>query len=229
MINPTLIGVTERADPTVNLSWLPWVKSGKPAILITKRPDRLLLLIEPYHNLRIIVHCTITGLGGTTVEPGIPSPKMMLDSYHTLCATLGKDRVVLRIDPIVSGIVSVVFLADIRGEAEGRVRISFLDQYAHVKERFDKAHTKLSYDTFHAPLDQRLRIWESLGKPEVCAEPGLPVTPCVSVKDCEILGVAHSLNQKGQRKECGCLANKTEIIRLPPKCTYGCLYCYWRD
>jgi hypothetical protein len=35
------IGITEGADPTVNLKWQEWVNDGKPAILITKRPDLL--------------------------------------------------------------------------------------------------------------------------------------------------------------------------------------------
>ncbi|MFA5299875.1 MAG: hypothetical protein WC389_16950 [Lutibacter sp.] len=30
------IGITEGCDPTINLKWIDWVRSGKPAILITK-------------------------------------------------------------------------------------------------------------------------------------------------------------------------------------------------
>ncbi len=222
-----LVGITERADPTVNLSWQSWVKSGKPAILITKRPDRLLLLLSPTDN--VIVHCTITGLGGSAFEPNIPAPLKMLSAYHSLCTMLGKDRVVLRIDPIIVGIEPVGYLSRIHEEAEGRVRISFLDQYAHVKARFEKAKITLPYTMFHAPYDDRKHIWEALGKPDVCAEPALPCTPCVGAKDCEILGVTPSTSLKEQRRECGCLANKTEIISLLPRCTYGCLYCYWKD
>lgn len=33
----TKIGVTERGDPALDLSWLPWVKNGNPTVLITKK------------------------------------------------------------------------------------------------------------------------------------------------------------------------------------------------
>ncbi len=224
MDNP--VGVTEGADPTVNKNWVPWVKSGKPAILITKRPDLLVLMVEPKDN--IIIHCTITGLGSSVIEPGIPPLQDSLPYYHLLVKAFGKDRVVLRIDPIIPNLEPLASLKSLAKEAEGRVRVSFMDLYPHVRERLSKEGIALGWSTFHAPLEERLAIWKYLGKPEVCAEPGLPNTPCVSELDCKILGVKPNSYLRGQRKECGCLANKIEICKRPPKCTYGCLYCYWK-
>lgn len=221
-----LIGITERADPTVNLKWTKWVKRGKPAILITKNPGLLLSALSKTDN--IIVHCTITLMGGSELEPRIPRPEVSVKAYHTLCNLLGSNRVVLRIDPIIA-VETLGALKELAFEAEGRVRISFLDLYPHVKVRLEQAGIEVPRKTFHLPVLERIDVWRELGKPEVCAEPGLPSTPCVSSKDCEVLGVKPSKQLKDQRKECSCLANKIELCNWPPKCTYGCLYCYWKD
>ena len=225
MEDTNLIGVTERADPTVNLKWQSWVKDGKPAILITKNPKLLLPMLSQKDN--IVVHCTITLMGSSVVEPKIPGPLESTLYYHKLCDLLGRERVVLRIDPVVDG-VTVVALKELVSEAEGRVRISFLDLYPHSRRRLEEAGIKIERSTFHLPLQRRYEIWEELGEPEVCGEPGLLSIPCVSSLDCEILGVVPSTTLRGQRKECQCLANKVELCNWPPKCTYGCLYCYWR-
>jgi DNA repair photolyase len=219
------IGITERADPTVHPGWEAWVREGKPAILITKMPRLLYPMLEGNEN--IIVHCTITGLGGISVEPKIDPPSTSIVYYHLLCKLLGNERVVLRLDPLLSDVSDETYLSLVQ-EAKGRVRISFLDLYPHVRGRLSQAGGT-SQNTFHQPLTERVRLWELLGKPEVCGEPGLPSLACVSKRDCEILGVKPSTTPKGQRKFCECLANKTELCLWPPKCTYGCLYCYWKD
>jgi len=221
-----LIGVTERADPTVNLKWQLWVEEGKPAILITKNPKLLLPMLNQKDN--VIVHCTITLMGGSLLEPNIPGPLESTSYYHSLCSFLGKERVVLRIDPIVDG-TTILALKDLVAEAEGRVRISFLDLYPHSKSRMEKAGLKVARTSFHLSYTERVNVWRQLGKPEVCAEPGLFSSPCVGEIDCEVLGVEPGNKLKGQRSTCYCLANKIELCNWPPKCTYGCLYCYWKD
>lgn len=221
-----LIGVTERADPTVNLKWVEWVRRGKPAILITKNPGLLLPKLSESDN--IIVHCSVTLMGSSILEPRIPEPEVAVRDYHELCKMLGSKRVVLRIDPIIAP-DTLPGLKRLASEAEGRVRISFVDLYPHVRVRLEQAGIEVSRKTFHLPVLERINVWRELGKPEVCAEPGLPSIPCVSKLDCEILGVKPSTQLKGQRKECSCLANKIELCNWPPKCTYGCLYCYWKD
>lgn len=219
-----LIGITEGADPTINLRWQKWVKT-KPAILITKRPDKIISMLSGEEN--IIIHCTITGLGGTLYEPDIPLYPIEIESYHELCKIFGKDRIVLRIDPIISPSY-LDRVKSIKEEAEGRVRISFLDLYPHIERRLKDRNIEILQDNFHQELKQRVTIWEELGKPEICGEPGMEVTPCVSEKDCEILNIKPSNKGGFQRSYCACLGNKYELCNPPPKCSYGCLYCYWK-
>lgn len=224
-MNKNLIGVTEHCDPTVDLSWLEWVKN-RPAIIISKNPGKLLPLINP--NMNIIIHCTITGLGHSVYEPNIPPYEDSLRAYHYICDLMGKERVVLRIDPIIDtlGLDYARTLNQLKREAESRVRISFLDLYPHVIQRFKNKGIELKRTVFHMPLEQRINIWNTLGKPEVCGEPDMIVTPCVSELDCQILGVSPNDKTKDQRFTCACLANKRELLKA--KCTYNCLYCYWK-
>jgi hypothetical protein len=221
------IGITEGADPTVNFKWIEWVKSGKPAILITKNPELLTHYLHKDYN--VIIHCTITGLGSSEIEPLVPKPEISLQAYHDICKFYSPKRVVLRIDPIVYWDRNKNTIKQIANEAEGRVRISFMDLYPHAHKKFLLHGLDIVYDkTFHMPLSLREEAWKELGKPEICCEPDMPSVPCVSKLDCDILGIEPNANRKGQRPLCGCLANKIELCTRPPKCTYGCLYCYWK-
>jgi len=111
-------------------------------------------------------------------------------------------------------------LADVR---------KFVVEYLPQEKRLEEAGIQAGRSSFHLPLMERISVWRELGKPEVRAEPGLPSTPCVSEVDCKVLGVKPSTRLRRQRKECECLANKTELCDWPPRCTYECLYCYWKD
>ena len=74
------VGITERGDAALNTSWKKWVENGQPAILITKNVKKLIeenkqLLL----NGNVIIHATITGLGGTQWEPNVPYYKNILE------------------------------------------------------------------------------------------------------------------------------------------------------
>ena len=65
------IGITERGDAALDTSWFQWVVEEKqPAILITKDPSKLNRILNDLDFApNIIVHATITGFGGTILEP----------------------------------------------------------------------------------------------------------------------------------------------------------------
>ena len=220
------IGVTERGDAAVNHEWKPWVESGKPAILITKNPVKLFNHINK--DMNIIVNCTITGYGHTSIEPNVPYPCDSINAMYLIGNKIGADKVVLRIDPIIPTPKGIEKSMEVFSKNAGyRVRISFLDNYDHIKTRFRNAGLPvLSYD-FHAPLDIRKKVWEDMGRPEVCAEPGLPCSGCVSKTDADILGVSIRDVRKGQRPLCNCVVEKHELLSNKHPCTHNCLYCYW--
>lgn len=229
----THIGVTERGDPAIDQQWLPWVVEGKPAILISKNPGRLYVLLHCHtKDPNVIIHCTITGYGSTVLEPNVPKPSDALDGYKRMVEKFGSDRVVLRVDPVIPTLKGRDLAKRIidagMSIANTRVRISFLDMYPHVKERFlSKKIPLLDYD-FHAPLALREEVWDELGRPEVCGEPGFKCTGCISEKDCEILGVYHGTRHWKQRPTCNCAGNKFELLNNKKQCGHFCLYCYWK-
>jgi hypothetical protein len=228
------IGITERGDAGLDHMWLEKLSSGVVdyAILITKDPDKLVGL--QYLN-NIIIHCTITNLG-TDWEPNVPDTRASLKAYESLVGLYGGDKVVLRVDPVIP-VEPYLVLADyVIRRRLGRVRISFMDMYPHVRTRHMKEFGR-PFDLWtglHAPLTTRkeaLRLLERSGPIEVCGEPDIPCTGCVSKLDLDALGLETSIKYplKGQRKYCSCLAVKTELLGNRHPCAHGCLYCYWKD
>jgi len=230
------IGITERGDAALDLGWLKWVQS-KPAILITKDPSKLFDILKVHPQFNIIIHTTITGFGGTVLEPNVPSFDKSIDAYCKLCELYGQDRVVLRVDPIIPTENGAFLARKVINYAKERIknnsmriRISFLDNYDHVKERFKNAGLpSMPWSTLHAPLDVRMKVWEELGKPEICGEPGFKCTGCISELDCKILNVIPNDLKKGQRTFCACLLNKKELLKQRSRCYHNCTYCYWKD
>lgn len=227
------VGITERGDAALDLRWLPWVKENKPAILITKNPEKLyneLIRIPGHKDFNIIIHTTITGFGGTIIEPNVPHYAESLKWYKKLVELYTAERIVLRVDPIIPIKKGIDLAKKIISENVGtRVRISFMDLYNHVKIRFKLSGLQVPYTTIHAPLKLRKKLWKELGYPEVCGEPGLQCCGCVSEVDCKILNVTHFNKKCEQRQYCACLVNKKELLTSKNPCPHKCLYCYWMD
>jgi len=232
------IGITERGDAAFNDKWIKWVKSGNPAVLITKQPNILVnkLISNDLLDSNIIIHVCITGNGDTVIEPNVPKYQDSLDDFYYLVDKYGKDRVVLRIDPIIptepflQNSYAVLDAAKTKlGDDLPRVRISFLDNYNHVKERMKELGLETFDYYFHAPLSTRIKIWNDMGRPELCGEEGMTSTSCISEIDCKIFGVEPIKAEHSQRKECGCLGNKHELLNTPKPCNSKCVYCYWKN
>lgn len=239
------IGTCEVGEIAYNLDTFDRLYKGN--IIITKRlTDKLIEKLIEYKD-KIILHLTVTGMGSTRIEPFVPSPQTTLEKLQKLInGGFPTDHIVLRVDPIVPTIkglnTATSVLRLFRGLGIKRVRISFLDNYKHVRERFKEIGVELYNGEFHAPLKERLKYlsdikycaeecgYESV---EACGEPGIESVPCLSQKDIDILGLTDEIVLEGsaeQRKSCGCPANKSELLRVKPhRCDNKCLYCYWRD
>ena len=227
------VGITERGDAALDLRWFPWVKKGNPAILITKDPEKLydILASTPEHkDFNIIIHTTITGYGRTIIEPNVPPYTEALRGYRKLIELYSAKRIVLRVDPIIP-IEKGILLAKkvIKERADTRIRISFIDLYPHVMNRLRLNGLKVPFFSTHAPIDLRRKLWKELGKPEVCGEPGLTCTGCVSALDCETFGIIPFDERGKQRQYCACLVNKKELLTARHPCEHKCIYCYWKN
>ena len=238
--NTQLIGVTESGDPSFNLDIFDNLYSGN--IIITKRLTNALIdkLIE--NKDKIILHCTCTGMGSSVLEPFVPKKEVTRKKFGELLERgFPIEQCVLRIDPCIptkKGIENACAVVDLFSDTGiKRVRFSVLDMYEHVKKRFEECGLPLPYETFHAPLEERLKIRDilvSLGKKygfevEACGEPGIESISCLSQKDIDILGLTDKIKLVGnaeQRSNCHCPSNKKQLIKdgFKKKCGNGCKY-----
>lgn len=233
------IGISERGDAGLDFTWMRLAKNYDGMILITKHLSHL--FIEQASNANCIVHATITGHGGSIFEPNVPSLNISKIMFTKLVEILGPEHVVLRIDPIIPDergpaiAINVYQQLHEKFPKKTRVRISFMDNYPHIKERFIKAGLKPLPYNFHAPLEERKKIASYFPDAEICGEPGFECVGCVSEKDLKILKIdakplqGYDRIKAVQRPECKCLIYKTEMLKIRGRCDHKCLYCYWKD
>lgn len=249
------IGITERGDAGIDLSWKEKLSSVDGTILITKNITSEFKhhLMHEYNNGRkIIVHCTCTGWGSTPFEPNVPEYHTQLNQLKILIDEgFPATHCVLRIDPIFpteSGLKQIEKVLEYfisLNTGINRIRVSVYDEYNHVKERLKKAGYNSCYgNAFYASPEQIKNVGHVLSKYpytfETCAEDILCTkypkhftqVGCVSIKDIDILGlpIPTNMNENGQnRYGCHCLGCKTELLENKHRCQHQCIYCYWRD
>lgn len=243
------IGITERGDAGLDLSWAAKLNKFDAAVLITKNiTDEFIETVMPFKN-KIILHATCTGMGGSRIEPNVPDYKTQLSQVQKLINKgFPEKQITIRIDPIVpvkSGLELAQAVID--ASPVKRFRFSVLDAYPHVRQRFIANNITPPYGNNFQPPDymfDNMRKW-LLSQPsdyifESCAEPKLAniapniiATGCVSKKDLDILNIAipdDQLEIAGrQRNTCLCITGKTELLNNKARCPHQCLYCFWKD
>ena len=245
------IGITERGDAGINLAWFSKINQVDGAILITKNLTEMFKLnvLDLYNKgHKIIIHCTCTGWGDTKLEPCVPDYKTQLESLKDLINRgFPAENCVLRIDPIfpsekgLQKVHEVInYFLQLNTGIE-RIRISIVDEYKHVKERYRQLGWNPLYDNAFGPsLNQIKMVSDCLNaysfNYELCAENELvkflnnaTILGCVSIKDLKIMKIPHELmstNPQG-RSGCHCLSCKTELLTERKQCPHKCVYCYW--
>lgn len=254
------VGITERGDAALDFDQIKdtiisvYQNTSKldGIILITKDPASLIssLTANVCLNLKhlrrhpIIIHCTITGWGKTFLEPCVPTARNSLLAYDRLVAALGPEKVVLRIDPIIPNEEGIKRARKVYRKSQGRVRISFLDAYPHVRMRINEEHRGFlpfeKWNGLHAGIALRQEVDAKVfgeknlnarsGLREICGEPGFGCSGCVSERDYRAFGLPkpQGLKTSGQRPVCKCLTSKKELLTRKQPCAHGCLYCYWK-
>lgn len=247
-------GITEAGDAGIDLSWVEKLKTVDGAILVTKNitPKFMRAVLELFWEGKdnFILHVTCTGWGGTKMEPNVPHFSKQLQAADFLIKFWGfpAEKVVIRIDPIIPTKMGLRLAETVFYQAcqmgFRKFRVSVLDMYPHVRERFIAAGRELPYgNNFTASDDQFADVDKMLAEVKLrfpdamimsCAEPKLKVPRkigCVSGYDLDILGIDTDEEAKPnyQRPNCLCIGNKTELLDNKKRCPHQCLYCYWKD
>lgn len=257
------IGITERGDAGIDFSWEEQIRnySVDGAVLITKKlSNEFIKRVSSLHvdGYKVMVHCTVTGYGGSRLEPNVPDYKTQLAMFKILLETFPKENCILRIDPIfpsekgLQKIMEVCSQASRIGLFPIRTRISIFDEYNHVKKRLSDNGLHPLYGTkFQADekqLNNTASCLANLAQQynisfETCAEDTLAKTAneifqntcfvcgCISEKDLKIMNIPYELMEQNpqERKGCHCLSCKKELLSTKKRCPNGCLYCYWKD
>ena len=226
------IGITEAGDPAFDYSWVAKMPEMDMAILITKNvTDKFIEEILKVKN-KVILHATCTGYGGTVLEPNVPQYTVQLEQVKKLIS-LGfpENQVVIRIDPIIptykgfGNVLKVVSYCKQHLPNVKRFRVSIIDNYNHIQERFKRNKLPILFEGKFQASKEEFESADSVLRQlknnygitfESCAEPLLTETEkvgCVSQKDLSIFGLKQDTNElKGQRKTCLCIAGKTEML-----------------
>jgi hypothetical protein len=215
-----------------------WTKNPQNMIA----PGALRQTLERYRQL--YVHLTVTGLGGSVLEPHIPpweKLRQMVPALVTLAK--GPGRISWRFDPIVrcrahgSHISNIeMFAALARSMAAAGVstcRTSWVEPYHKVLRRLAKKGLLLEPYTDQEQADHVHLLEQTaagLGMSlHYCSVEGCGRSSCI---DGLLLNRLHpdgkicsTRRAKGQRKLCGC-TESIDIGWYSQKCPNGCLYCY---
>ena len=249
------IGITERGDAGLDLSWVDKLAAVDGAVIITKAPCSPMFQEVMLKNVdKTVLHATVTGYGDTPIEPNVPPSSRVFRCLHNLIAAgYPAERVVLRVDPIIPdedgiGLAEHIIRKFCINLGIRRVRVSVLDMYPHARNRFVRAGIDVPYgNRFQASADQFAAVDEMLARCkdlgplyanvklsiEACAEPNLHNAEhvgCIGPKEYAMFGLPlPETSGFKQRRDCLCLAGKTELLENRRQCPHGCLYCYWKN
>ncbi|MCX5800628.1 MAG: DUF1848 family protein [Candidatus Eisenbacteria bacterium] len=217
-------------------------------VIWTKNPVALLqnkLLRETVAGYtQLFVHCTITGMGNTLLEPACPPIEEALHSLPGLIALVGlPERVRLRFDPVVhfvfpdgrkySNLQHFRRVASVAGSLGiPEVIVSRVELYPKVVSRLEREGiaAEILPEKDVAREREYLRQECSANRLRLlgCCVPGLTSSRCI---DGALFNGLHPLGLKcseakarGQRPLCTC-TDSIDIGWYTP-CSHGCLYCY---
>ncbi|MDZ7372675.1 MAG: DUF1848 domain-containing protein [candidate division KSB1 bacterium] len=223
-------------------------ESTHTIVIWTKDPRNLLehrvLRAALARYAQLFVHVTITGLGGSALEPRAPEPAQVLRLLPRLIDFVGMpERIRVRFDPIVhirfaggEEICNLGYFAELAPQLHElglrEVTTSWLSIYPKVSRRLARIGAVARDPSPQEWQEEAAWLVREAGrwglKLHGCCVPGWPRSRCI---DGELLTRLHpqklpasQRKAKGQRALCGC--TESWDIGWYVKCVLGCRYCY---
>ncbi|MDH5266448.1 MAG: DUF1848 domain-containing protein [Candidatus Bathyarchaeota archaeon] len=220
-------------------------------VLWTKTPQ--LIFREPIKSVlkryNLFILCTVTGLGGSFLEPNIPEPKEVPEYLREIIVEFLDDnpeKIHVRFDPILNllidgkkftnlykfpDVIELVAPLDIK-----TFRLSWATYYPKVRERLNKHGIR----TADFDLEKQARYVVNTAEEYsvelrgCCVDPkleeiGIKNMGCIDGEELQRLhpnGEPYSEDRAtGQRKLCKC-TRSIDIGWYSMTCPNGCIYCY---
>ncbi|MBI5417426.1 DUF1848 family protein [Candidatus Poribacteria bacterium] len=217
-------------------------------VIWTKNPINIFMLNDLNKKLlsykQIYIHLTITGMGGSELEPGIPQAEKILEILPKLVKFVSNpERITWRFDPIIRAVkndklfTNLIYfdnlLEKIASHGIKICRTSWVFPYKKVCSHLNESGYKLILPTHSEMLEDYnymdIRLKKMKMNLAVCAMEGFNHSQCI---DGHLFSLLHpdkipcsELSAHGQRKLCGC-TESFDIGSYGLKCHHGCIYCY---
>jgi DNA repair photolyase len=220
-------------------------------VIWTKNPQNMLThpkLSAVLKKLnRIYVLLTITGLGGTALEPGAPTTDQVFQQLPPIIDFIGSpERLAIRYDPLIDVIyqnkihitnIDINLFGEILNRSHllgiKKIIVSYVTLYQKVKKRLKAYGFRILEHPMEEIIDfiqkQMMFRTEKLGMElSTCVIPDLTTNGCI---DGKTLTQLHPLQEpcslakdRSQRESCHC----TSSIDIGKwfACYHNCLYCY---
>jgi hypothetical protein len=190
----------------------------------------------------------VTGLGGTRLEPHVPSTTEVLRQLDPLIAAFRgePERVLWRFDPLLKGITTLEGFAALAAEFSCRgvtTCIFSFPSYLSLKGPLDEQYQRHGLSRWERSEKREfaLRLAETAGrfglKLQACAQPTLieDTRGAIQPACCISADLAQRLHPRriplelpkdpAQRKHCHCVKSD-DIGHYTDRCGSGCVYCY---
>ena len=230
--------LNEKCPPASVHTLVIWTKNARNLFEYQPLRDK----IQQYDQL--FFHYTVTGMGGTMLEPRVPGWKEGMSYLEKLVQLAGDpQRIRFRFDPIVhlllpdgTAYCNLALFEKIapfvKQSGVENVSISWMSEYRKVVSRLKRngiSTQKISQDQWQYEYGYLMKITEKSGLIlHGCCVPGMVRSRCI---DGELLTKLHPRREpcsikksKGQRTSCGC--TESWDIGWYHQCWHGCLYCY---
>jgi DNA repair photolyase len=226
----TTWGSTEAGDPVFDKSWLEKLQDIN--LIITKNlSDDLIEKLVKYKD-KMVLHLTVTGLGGSFIEPGVPKATFNARQLKILF-DLGfpVNQAVLRIDPMISVEVAKHVLDAFESSGVKRCRFSFLNLTNYTDNELSDKHIQ----KMHEEAEELINYSKSKGFDysfESCAgiwlkDLDVKLIGCMSKIEAERVLKKEVVFETGKRNRNFCLAPGNRVELLENKiCKHNCIYCF---
>jgi dihydroneopterin aldolase len=220
-------------------------------VVWTKNPQNMLVhpglrkILKELNHIYVLL--TVTGLGGTALEPQAPTRDWVFERLPRIIDFVKSPRrVAIRYDPLIDVInqektrisnIDVGLFEDVLNRAHTlgieRVIVSYVTVYGKVKKRLEQNGFKIVEHPIEEMVDfirdEMIPRVEKLGMELLtCVLPNLTTTGCI---DGAILRELHPQEEacslakdRSQRENCHC--TKSIDIGQWFACYHNCLYCY---